>query len=98
MPIGISSGEPDEIILEALELGEETRAFLNSKIGQHIKRCAERDIARACIELQTVDPEDSKKVRELQNKILVARSIPDWLDDAIATAEQAFQLVTSREQ
>lgn len=100
MPIGMhsnSQNEPDELILEALELGEETRNFLNTKLGKHIKKCAEREIASACCELQTVDPEDSKRIRELQTQIQIARSVPDWIDAAIASADQAWQIVTSRD-
>lgn len=89
--------EPDALILEALELGEETRHFLNSRLGQHIVKRAEADIASALLFLQTVDPDDSKAIRNLQNKIFIARSIPDWIDEAVKSAEQAFQLVTSRE-
>ena len=90
-------GEPDALILEALELGEETRIWLNSKLGQHIIKRAEADIASALRVLQTVDPEDSKAIRALQTKIFVARSVPDWIDEAMKSSEQAYQLVTSRE-
>jgi hypothetical protein len=90
-------GEPDALILEALELGEETRSFLNSKLGQYIVKRAEADIASALLFLQTADPEDAKTIRDLQTRIFIARAVPDWIDRAIKSAEQAFQLVTSRE-
>lgn len=42
-------------------------------------------------QLKTVDPEDAKAIRALQNKVTVAESILGWLGDVIHEGQVALE-------
>jgi hypothetical protein len=85
-----NSNDPDSLLRD-LELGEEARRFLNTTLGKFIVEQAEAEIRDAVIALQIVKPTDDERIRELQNTIKIARSIPDWLDLAMQRGNQAYQ-------
>lgn len=51
-----------------------------------------REQSRVAVDqLKTVDPEDVKSVRALQNKVMVADSILGWLGDVIHEGQVALE-------
>jgi len=92
-----NSNDPDSLLRD-LELGEEARRFLTTQLGKFIVEQAENDIRDALIELQVVDPTHEARIRDLQNTIKVARSIPDWLNLAMIKGEQAYQVALEKDE
>lgn len=88
--------DPDSLLRD-MELGEEARRFLSTDIGRFIVEQAEAEIRDAVIALQTVNPTDDARIRDLQNTIKVARSIPEWLDLAMQRGDQAYQIAKERD-
>lgn len=65
--------------------------FINGPIGTFLVRKATEQSQLAIDQLKTVDPEDIKLVRALQNKVTVAESILGWLGDAIHEGQLALE-------
>ena len=81
----------DELIAEA-ELGEEARKFLESDLCQCMLGIANQEAQLALEELGEADPEDDKKIRELQNKVKLANSFQQWLDELIDKGQSALEV------
>ena len=79
----------DELIAEA-EIGDEARKFVESDLGKTLLGMAHQDISDAQIGLEDIDPEDSKAIRNLQNKAKVARNFESWLIELISKGENAM--------
>lgn len=70
-------------ILEEAQLGVEAENFKSSRLGQYLQERAESEIIEATEALCLVDPNDSKKIIELQNKVYRANSFIIWVFSAI---------------
>jgi len=79
----------EELIAEA-EIGDEARKFVTSDLGKTLLGMAHQDISDAQIGLEDIDPEDSKAIRNLQNKAKVARNFESWLIELISKGENAM--------
>lgn len=82
---------PNDPTVETAIFGESVRQFLRTPIGEYLMSRAKDQAEDALSLLAEADPEDPKKIRDLQNKIRVADSITDWLSEAIRMGDQALQ-------
>jgi hypothetical protein len=71
--------------------GRQVEDFISGPIGAHLVHKAREQSQSAIDQLKTVDPEDAKAVRALQNKVLVAESILGWLGEAIHEGQVALE-------
>ena len=75
----------DELINDIV-LGKRLEQFFNSDIGQYlILRITNETIENTEL-LINADPYDTVNVQQIQNKILVTRSIKNWLEDVLTQA------------
>lgn len=75
---------------ELIAIGEEVKIFLSSPLGETITERAKLEVERAKDALSTVDPEDSRKIRELQNIIARFTSFDQWLVDIFDVGQLAY--------
>ena len=80
---------------ETILLGDDAEVFFKSDLGQYVLQSAIEEVDAALEQLKEVNPEDVKKVRELQNRIKIAEAAPRWLRDAIHSGRQ---ILAQREQ
>ncbi len=66
-----------------VEIGLDARKFLDSRLGKTIIAAAEAQRDDAIAGLKTVDAENPKAVRELQNQLWRAEQFQFWLADLI---------------
>lgn len=79
-----------ETLLRAeYRLGLEAELFWNSELGDYLKGVSEQEIEGYRTDLELVDPEDAKAIREIQYKIAIAKGCLAWLDDAIKASYEA---------
>lgn len=72
-----------------IEFGLDVEQFMGTPIGKYMQRRANQDIESALESLKTVDPEDPKAIRTLQNAVAVASNVLEWLGQAVTEGEQA---------
>lgn len=77
-------------------MGEDARAFLESNLGRCLLGMAQQEILAAQQELECVDPTDTKKVCELQNKAWRSRQFEAWLRELVANGESAVALYVAK--
>lgn len=80
----------EELVVEAL-VGEEAKKFFESDLGKIIVGYAEQEIQLAQEALETIDPTETEKIRQLQNQAKVARMFTSWLSELISKGENALQ-------
>jgi hypothetical protein len=73
--------------------GRQVNEFMLSDIGRYIVQCAEMDESDALQDLAKVDPHNPVKVSELQNKVWRARSVVNWLREAVQKGIEAVQVL-----
>lgn len=76
-------------IRNKVAFGLDVQQFMGSSIGQYLTRRANAVIEEADIALRSVDPEDPKAIRTLQNKSAAASYFLDWMGEAVTEGEQA---------
>lgn len=79
----------EDLYFAEAKLGIECETFMASDIGRFFIGRAENEIEAAQSLLEQCDPENAKEVRALQNRIWRARSITDWLQEAINNGHMA---------
>jgi len=72
-----------------IAFGLDVQQFMDTRIGKYLQDRANSDIETALEALKTVDPEDPKAIRKLQNDVAVASNVLDWLGQAVTEGEQA---------
>jgi len=80
---------PDDPEVRTAVFGVQVQQFMASDIGLYLMQKADDYAQEAIDSLTRADPEDPKAIRTLQNRILVADLIANWLQEAIAMGEQA---------
>lgn len=78
----------DELVAEA-ELGEEAKNFLKSDLCKCLCGFAEQEVKVAQEALESVDPDDTKQIVLLQNKIRLFRTFNQWLVELVTRGENA---------
>lgn len=76
-------------IQATIAFGLDTKQFMGSTLGRYIQAKANEQIEAARDALQTVDPEDAKEVRRLQNDATVAAMVLTWIGQAVIEGEMA---------
>ena len=87
----------DADMVERAVFGEQVAHFMNTEIGQYVKARSNAMIAEALNDLSDCDPENAGKIREYQNNVVVAKSVVQWLQDAVSDGLKAIQIIESRE-
>lgn len=90
----------NNILAASEKIGIEARSFLESDLGKYISGCAMQDSEVAKDELMILDPYTFNTLAELQNKISslqlkawLAKSLTQYLSEAIDNGKQAsYQL------
>ena len=80
-------------IRQAIAMGMDAARFLDSSVGRYLVMRSEQKVMEALEGMKTVDPEDARAVRALQNEIKVGEAVQYWIAEAINegfNAEQAF--------
>lgn len=77
--------------------GMDVEKFMGSTLGKYLKAKAQADIANAQDALLTVDPEDARAVRKLQNDAAIASNFLLWLGQAVTAGEIAQRELESRD-
>ncbi len=85
-----------ELISRAV-FGKQVEEFLASEIGQYLISCAQDRVEAAQQDFKTVDCTDSAKVIEIQNRILVADCVIQWLKDAVGDGVRALNILDNGE-
>ena len=78
-----------------VQLGIEAEAFIHSAVGRYLVGRAEDERQRALEALGTVDPEDAKLIRELQNQHWRSNAVSGWLAEAIQDGAHAEAAMTA---
>ena len=81
----------DELIAAA-EIGDEALRFVESDLGKTMLGMADQDILLAQQKLLDVDPDDSRRVREIQNDARVALMFKSWLVELIDKGNAALEV------
>ena len=79
----------EQMIADA-EIGKQGREFLASELGKVMVGLADNEVQLAQEALGEVDPENTAKIRELQNQIKVGKWFTRWLFELIDEGEQAI--------
>lgn len=82
---------PDEPTVRWATFGRQVEQFLESDIGDFLVTRAKKQIEEAIQDLKVADPFKPEEVQKLQNRIIVAESIIDWLGEAIAAGHSALE-------
>lgn len=72
-----------------ISFGLDVKQFMGGPIGQRLAANANARIFQAQEALATVDAEDPKAIRALQNKIAAAAAFLEWMDEFVTDGEQA---------
>jgi len=78
-------------------LGDDAEQFFKTDIGRYVVGVANQEIQDGYVQLEEADPEDSKLIRKVQNKIAQARLAILWLNEVIAMGRQEQQQIISEE-
>jgi len=73
----------DKVLYADARIGMQVETFLRSEVGRYLIGRAEIQEKEAIEELIDLDSWQWLKVRKARNKIVVARSLRDWLADAV---------------
>ena len=90
------AGMNKELLAEAI-IGKDAEEFFASELGQVVIGRAEQEYTEALEGLRTVDPDDVKSIRDLQNKAWRAESFKGWLAEIIISGKQALQTLDAQE-
>lgn len=72
-----------------IAFGLDVQAFMGSTIGRYLTARANNDIEAATDALKTVDAEDPKAIRKLQNEVKCAESFLLWMGEAVTDGENS---------
>lgn len=82
----------------SVSLGVKVATLLDSDIGLYLQDKHARYRAELLETLAHTDPEDSKAIRLVQNRILVIDQIEQWLEEAIQEGRAANERLQQLEQ
>lgn len=83
---------PDDPKVRVAVFGRQVEMFLESDVGQYLRQCAQSETEDAARELMHIDASDTAKVMAIQVKLRTADNILGWLEQAVASGLQSFQI------
>lgn len=86
-----------QLLFAEAKLGLDADVFLASDVGRYLLGRAEQEIEAAYLDLERVRAEDADTIRTLQNQIWRAKSIRQWLHEAIEAGNLAEQQLRDNE-
>jgi len=72
-------------------LSDQAKAFMESKLWQYIEAMVYEEQRVGMYKLANIDPDDAKKIRDIQSDIAVAERVPQWFISLINEGEQLIQ-------
>ena len=78
-------------IIGRVKFGFKAEDFIASELGRYLEARAQLEVEQSHLDLETVDPDDAKQVRAIQQKIAVAKQWRQWIEEAVADGVQAQQ-------
>jgi hypothetical protein len=81
---------------EAL-IGKDAQEFFSSDLGRYMLGCAKQDMEDAYVKLKTVSPWRWRRVRELQNQVVVAERFILYIRDLILRGKAAELALEERD-
>lgn len=79
----------EQLLFAEARLGLDVESFLASQVGRYLIGRADAEAESALLDLADIDPEDAKAVRTAQNRHKLARSVRQWLEEAIEAGRLA---------
>lgn len=79
-------------------IGDDAQRFMDSDLGRVVLGLAEQEGLEALENLKGTPPEDSNRIRELQNIIWRSESFKRWLSELITDGEQALRSIQHDEE
>ena len=89
--------EERQLYAEAV-LGKDAEQFFKTELGQYVLGRSMQDSEEVTAELKVTPPEDTNKVRELQNLIQVCEKTLVWLNEAIIEGRQALEQLELKDE
>lgn len=87
----------DELIAAA-ELGKAASEFKDSELYKVMVGMAEQEVAAALEDLAVVDPDDSKKIAQLQMNARFGRQFQAWLDELVMNGDEAIAVLKQQQE
>ena len=89
-----------KLLVEEVRLGEATRSFLRTPLGEYLVGRAQLEMAEAKDALVRIDPHgwfSRRKYARAQAQHAVAEQFLRWLNDAIVNGDSAFMQLEAAE-
>lgn len=84
-------------LLDRAQFGKQVELFWSSRVGEYLRTRLHEVYTAAIQELKTVDPTDTKRIRELQNDIFKAESFEQWLSQAVMDGLKSLEILEGDE-
>lgn len=84
-------------LLDRAQFGKQVELFWGSRVGEYLRARLHEVYTVAIQELKTVDPTDTKRIRELQNDIFKAESFEQWLSQAVTDGLKSLEILEGDE-
>lgn len=78
-------------------LGRDAREFLASDLGRYIVGRCQQEKDDALMALAHVSPWRRNRIRQLQNEVWRAESVPKWMFELVDAGQQAEVVLTAEE-
>lgn len=88
----------EDLNRKVVALGEEARRFKTSALWHYVVDRSEEARDKAFNELLSVDPTDTKAIRELQESVKRFNTFSNWLDELVMAGETAYEEYLTREE
>lgn len=76
-------------IRATIEFGMDVKQFMGTNLGRFLQAKANAKIEAARDAMTSVDPEDPKAIRKLQNDVAVGSMFLQWMGEAVTEGENA---------
>lgn len=77
--------------VEAIELGEEARNFLESHLGKEIMLRANKRYEDNLLLLAKVDPNKPAEIMKIQNQVQLFEQFDEWLREIVDTGNSSLE-------
>lgn len=90
--------QTQETLISTVELGEEARNFLESRLATEMLAAMEDEADQALQDLKGVNPVDSEAIRRLQNIVWRCESFKGWLLETVVKGDNALEVFRHESQ